>query len=216
MRHCRRRPWPSSRAARSAACRRTQWNVSGTLRSSPWTSSSSRPWLARSQLENSYGVAHRGRQQQQPHVRRQQPQRQLPDDAPLGVVEAVELVHHDADHVARSRTASRCSRWLSRISATTTRTSASGLTRRLPVTRPTSSRHEAPLHGQRPASRGTSARSGRSAAWCSRAGVPVCRASNRAASAISVLPVPVGADHHASARPRTRPAGPLPGPDRAS
>ena len=40
------------------------------------------------------GVAHRGRKQQRADVLRQQAERQFPDDAPLAIVEAVELVHH--------------------------------------------------------------------------------------------------------------------------
>ena len=45
-------------------------------------------------VDEVHGVAHRGREQEQPHVRRQQAQGQFPDDAAFRIVEAVELVHH--------------------------------------------------------------------------------------------------------------------------
>ena len=53
------------------------------------------PLVAQPQpVDEVHGVAHGGREQEQPHVRRQQSQGQLPDDAAFRVVEAVELVHH--------------------------------------------------------------------------------------------------------------------------
>jgi hypothetical protein len=45
-------------------------------------------------LDELVRVAHRGREQKQPNVPGQEAEGELPDDAPLAVVEAVELVHH--------------------------------------------------------------------------------------------------------------------------
>lgn len=45
-------------------------------------------------------VADRGRQEQQSDVRRQKAQRQLPDDATLGIGEAVKLIHDHGRHLA--------------------------------------------------------------------------------------------------------------------
>ena len=46
-------------------------------------------------------VAHRGRQQQGPHVLGQQPQGEFPHDAPLAVIEGMELIHHDHADVGK-------------------------------------------------------------------------------------------------------------------
>ena len=46
-------------------------------------------------VDELHGVAHGGREQQRADVRRQQAERQFPDDAPFGIGEAVKLVHHD-------------------------------------------------------------------------------------------------------------------------
>ena len=40
------------------------------------------------------GVSHRRREEHQPHMRGEQREREFPDDAPLGVGEAVEFIHH--------------------------------------------------------------------------------------------------------------------------
>ena len=45
-------------------------------------------------------VAHGRREEQRADVRRQQAEGQLPDDAPFGIGEAVELVHDDRGDVA--------------------------------------------------------------------------------------------------------------------
>ena len=63
------------------------------------------------------GVAHRGREQQRADVLRQQAERQFPDDAPLGVVEAVELVHHHGADVVKSNRPSNCNPPRSRCSS---------------------------------------------------------------------------------------------------
>ena len=56
---------------------------------------------ARQPLHELHAVAHRGRQQQRFHLRRQQAQAKLPHDASFWIVKTVELVHDDGPDVAK-------------------------------------------------------------------------------------------------------------------
>ena len=87
-------------------------------------------------MDEVHGVAHRGREQEQPHVRRQQAQGHFPDDAAFRIVEAVELVHHHGRGLLEVELAVQQA--IEQDFGHDHEHGGEGFSRRLPVTRPTS------------------------------------------------------------------------------
>ena len=164
-------------------------------------------------VDEFHGVAHGGREQERADLRRQQPQREFPDHAALGIGEAVELVHHHGADLAEVEGLA-VQQAVEQDFGHDHQHAGLGVLAAIAGHQADVVGMETPAGRGRSAFRGTSARSGRSAAWCSR---PWCRCAGprtapprRSAS----CPSPWACRPARPARPRTRPAGPLPGSGR--